>query len=218
MAQISKKYFDGGETTSAADATAAYSSVETASGSLDQDNTRNEWVSHYHLSYNADITEYAQGIEDAAHGTTYDSAIWVSVDQTPGGGAQVILSPAVTLNEGDVMRIHVNTYVTDVTNTNRQTDYYWYRLISNMSIDGAANADVQLGLNWGHSITNGDRGEVQAYTHQTFEYQRQALSWLHICENTTELINTVELETKIEDIANDYTISHASMYVIIQRR
>ena len=218
MGQVRKEYFEPGEVTKASDVNNAYSGIATAPGSIDQENTRNEWVSHYHISNVTNITAYAQGKEDVGNNTTYNSATWVDVDQTPGGGALISLSPNVTLNEGDIMRIHANVYIEDISLNDRRTDYYWFRFNSNMSINGAASADVPLGLQWGYSMTNGDRNEANPYTVDIFEEQREGFSWCHICTNTTELINNVRLQTQIEDALSSYEIKIASLYVIIQRR
>lgn len=200
------------ETTSAADANQPYTDLATESADIKQEHTRTEWVTtkHMKISGNNPLTPYFGSVEDDNHTGNYTSATFVVISHP--AGTTIRLSPAITLNQGEVLRIHGGCLVKEVTLNDRTQDLYWFRFLSNMSVDGGANADVQLGHDWGYSMAS--RNDSDAGGNQVYGYQRVGFSWTHICQNTTELINTLELQIKLEDALSTVEIGEVSLYAI----
>ena len=209
---ISHEHFQPGGIAKAADANAPYTEVQTESAAIGQDRTRTEWVTIAHMDFDgtSPITPYFGKVEDNSHTGTYNTLypIWTTI-QHP-AGTLMRLSPGITLKEGDVLRIHGNALVKTVSR-NTVDDLYWFRFFSNMNVDGGGATNHQLGFDWGYSLSSRDEA-VGAGNHQVYGYQRVGFSWIHICKNTTEVINTIDLQFSIEDNTNSVDIGEVALY------
>ena len=205
-------HFQPGTTAKVAEANAPYAALQTESASIDAVSTRTEWATTEHIDFDGSspINPYFGKIEDDSHTATYNTLYptWITIDN--GAGPAIQLSPDITLKKGEVLRIHGNALVKTVVRTTTD-DLYWFRFLSNMSIDGAGAADVQLGFDWGYSLSSRDES-VGFGGHQIYGYQRVGFSWVHICQNNTELINTIDLQFSIEDNTSSVDIGEVALY------
>jgi len=209
---VERPNYAPGELAKASDANQPYTDVATESAAISDEHTRTEWVTikHNKLSGSHPVTPYFGSVEDDSHTGTYNLATFTVIAHP--AGTTIRLSPAITLKKGEVLRLHGGCLVKEVSLNDRTADLYWFRFLSNMSIDGAAAADVQLGHDWGYSLAS--RRDSDAGGNQVYGYQRVGFSWIHICENNTELINTIELQVKLEDALSTIDIGEVSMYAI----
>jgi len=212
---INSKVFEPGTLTSAADANQPHEDIVTASAAIGADATRTEWASFKHITTSGKdahpITPYMGKVEDATHFKVYDNTAYATIEGGAGGTPMALTGLPITLTAGQTLRLHAGCFVTEVTHTDVTADYYWFRLVAEIAVDGGAAGTVQLTPDWGYSLGSTRSGEGFV---QTYGYQRVGLSWVHVCKNTEEIISEVDFQVKLEDASNDITIAECHLIAI----
>jgi len=206
---IDKTFHLPGNITDGPTAHQPYDDIATESNSLSEAHTRTEWASTLHIKEKA-IYPYFGKIEYYATSDTYNNTAWQTISH--GGIHTILLLPAVTLKRGDVLRIHGGCQVEATGTTNILLDLVSFRFLANITVDGGAAADVQLGHDWGYGTIS---RPSTAGNYTEYAWFRVGQSWVHICNNDTELITNIQYQVKIEDATNVVKIGAVSLMATV---
>lgn len=209
---VNKTYFVPGSVTDAAQVNQPLVDVQTESASLGMEHTRTEWVTTKHLLENPynPIIPYFGRVQDVTHSDTYNNTSWVTISHS--GGTTIRLSPGITLVRGDVLRIHGGCQMEDVSVVDDTVDLVSFRFLANTTIDSNPAADVQMGFDFNYGLAS--RRDGSGGGSHDYAYMRAGFTWIYVCKHTTEVINTIELQVKLEDAANSVDIAQAHLIAI----
>jgi len=118
MATIPSKYVNPGDVAREAQTNTAYSAVATGTASLNDENTRSEWVSRQHISNTVPVTTNPFKLATSTASMVYNP---LNTNYAPIvlGGTPMAVSPVPydSVGVGEVMRVHFDINVDDWTYT-----------------------------------------------------------------------------------------------------
>ena len=209
MSQVTDTYLykaKVGETISSANANNIYSSISTASTSINKDNTRTESISRRHLK---DLAESPLGEhptfpfiykkEQYLASANYSSTTYVDI--THGGGTSTTFLAPLTLQPNECIRLQASVNMIEATKGSAGVDQdnYWFAFFLNIGgVLTQVSPDYGFGLLCNSGSTNGVyQNNNHSYSDKIYSQlivnQREAFSYIYI--NKTGSPQTITLST-----------------------
>ena len=163
MSQVTTTYLyaaNPGETISSSNANNQYSNMQTASTTINADNTRTEAISRRHLQ---DLSQQPTGAHPTFHELRYKSATVATTGNynsssfttlSHGGGATITFNAPLVIKAGEAIRLQADATIVGCTEGNdgggnyaRQRDQYYYAFFITV-----AGLDTKISPDYGYSL------------------------------------------------------------------
>lgn len=195
-----------GQTTSASTANVAYGTLELVSVGLDEDNIRTEAIQRQHIDGYIVTPKAIQSVNTSTT-QAYNSTSYTHVSH----GTAMEVAVNRTLNEGDVLRLHANVYITDVTLDGTDTDagtfkfkWYWNVGSGYVAMDDMENI-------YSLSVRPEDIAIESVYKNR-----RLGFSLCYIHQGASVALTNIRVYVALTNSANSITIKQTVLSAIVQ--